>query len=384
MDADALDALLSAAVGPGGIPGAIGIVGDRDGVVYARPFGTIDVRTGAPLPLDAMLRIASLGKAVAAIAAMQLVEAGMLDLDTPVAEIFPEYDELMVVEGFDGDRPLLRRPRHRGTVRNLMTHTSGLTYAPFDANLLRYGEVTGVPMPVSGELRSFESPFVCEPGSRFAYGMSTDWTGRVIERLSGLPLEDCFRQRVLEPLGIRDMTFSPDAEQWTRVAPVHHVADDGSASVIDFEFPQEREFDPAGHGLYATAGAFERIQRVLLRGGELDGVRLLREETVQDMFANHIGELPLERMVSLLPQFSRDIVPPPGMKWGLDLMVTAEGRPGYRPTGSAGWIGTFNNYYWIDPVNGVTGALHASYLPLCEHRATDLFDAFERAVYDAL
>lgn len=383
MDLDALDGLLAAGVA-NGIPGVIGIVGDREGAVYAKAFGTVDVRTGAPMPMDAMLRIASLGKSVAAIATMQLVEQGALDLDTPVAEIFPEYDELMVVEGFDGERPVLRRPRHRGTVRNLMTHTSGLTYAPFDANLLRYGEVTGVPMPVSGLLVSFESPFVCEPGSRFAYGMSTDWTGRVIERLSGMPIEQVFRQRILEPLGIRDMTFSPDAEQWTRVAPVHAVGEDGSAAVIDFEFPQEREFDPAGHGLYATAGAFERIQRVLLRGGELDGVRLLREDTVRDMFSNHIGELELERMVSLMPAFSGDIVAPPGMKWGLDLMVTAEGRPGYRPTGSAGWIGTFNNYYWIDPVNGVTGALHMSYLPLCEQRAVDLFDAFERAVYAGL
>ena len=336
MDTDGLDGLLAAGVA-NGVPGVIGIVGDRDGVVYAKAFGTVDARTGAPMPLDAMLRIASLGKSVAAIATLQLVEQGALDLDTPVAEIFPEYDELMVVEGFDGDRPLLRRPEHRGTVRNLMTHTSGLTYAPFDANLLRYGEVTGVPMPVSGLLTSFQSPFVCEPGSRFAYGMSTDWTGRVIERLSGMPLEDVFRQRVLEPLGIRDMTFTPDAEQWTRVAPVHAVGEDGSAVVIDFEFPREREFDPAGHGLYATAGAFERIQRVLLRGGELDGVRLLREDTVRDMFSNHIGDLAIERMVSLMPSFSCDIVAPPGMKWGLDLMVTEEGRPGTaRPAAPAG------------------------------------------------
>jgi len=383
VNTDRLDALLGAAVAGGGIPGAIGIVGDRDGVVYAKAFGTVDVRTGAPMPMDAILRIASLSKAVASIATMQLRERGLLDLDTPVAEIFPEYDDVMVLEGFDGDEPRLRRPRHRGTVRNLLTHTSGLTYAPFEANLLRYGEVTGVPMPVSGQLVAFQSPFVCEPGSRFAYGMSTDWTGRVIEEVSGQSLESYLREHVCDPLGIRDMTFTPSAEQWSRVAPVHQVAEDGSAEVIDFEFPAEREFDPAGHGLYATALDYLKIQRVLLRGGELDGVRLLRPETVHDMFSNHIGALELLPITSSIPAFSCDVDFPPGVKWGLDLMVTETGRPGRRPAGSAGWCGTFNSFYWIDPVNGVTGALHTQYLPFYDRRAVDLFDALEAAVYAA-
>src|SRR5260221_10742997 len=105
-------------------------------------------------------------------------------------------------------------------------------------------------MPVSGLLSAFRSPFVHEPGSRFAYGMSTDWTGRLIEHVSGLPLEQYFRRKICDPLAVEDMTFSPTPEQWGRVAPVHLVADDGKAQAIDFEFPTEREFDPAGHGLY--------------------------------------------------------------------------------------------------------------------------------------
>jgi methyl acetate hydrolase len=381
MRTNELDDLLTNAVTHGGIPGAIAIVGDRDGVVYAGAFGTVDVRTGAPMPLDAILRIASLSKAVAAIAAMQLREQGVLDLDTPVGEILPEFDEVMVLEGFEGDRPILRRPHTRGTVRHLLTQTSGLTYDAFDAGLLRYGEVTGVPMPVTGELRAFASPFIAEPGSRFAYGMSTDWTGRVIETLSGLPLEAYFRRHILDPLDIRDMTFSPTAEQWERVAPVHLVADDDSAAVIDFEFPTEREFDPAGHGLYATALDYLKIQRVLLGGGEADGVRLLAPETVADMSRNQIGDLTIAPMISARPDFSRDVHLPPGVKWGLDLLVTETGRPGMRPAGSTGWCGTFNSFYWIDPVNGITGALHTQYLPFYDARAVDLFDELERAVY---
>ncbi|MFN8224768.1 MAG: serine hydrolase domain-containing protein [Gaiellales bacterium] len=376
-----LDNLFTTATGTGGVPGVIAALADRDGTRYMRSFGTVDVRTGAPMPDDAVLRIASLSKAVAAIAALQLIEQGRLALDTPVGEILPAFDDVKVLEGFDGDRPLLHPPAIRPTVRHLMTHTSGLTYDAFNADLLRYAEVTGVPMPVTGQLIAFGSPMVCEPGSRFAYGMSTDWTGRVIEAVSGLSLEEYFRRHISDPLGITDLTFSPTAEQWRRVAPVHLIAADGSAQVIDFELPTEREFDPAGHGLYATAGDYLKIQRLLLRGGELDGARLLQERTVREMFTNQIGELVPGRHVSARPEFSRDLQFRPGSKWGLDIMVTETPVPGLRPAGSGGWCGTFNNFYWIDPVTGITGALHASYLPLCDERVVDLFETFERTVY---
>src|SRR5262249_15994784 len=161
---------------------------------------------------------------------------------------------------------------------------------------------------------------------------------------SGLPLEEYFRRHIREPLGIADLTFSPSPEQWRRVTPVHLVADDGTARVIDFEFPTEREFDPAGHGLYATALDYLPIQRLLLRGGELGGVRLLGPKTGADMFSNHIGGLTIEPIVSARPDFSRDVAFPSGVKWGLDVMVTEEARPGYRPAGSAGWCGTFNSF----------------------------------------
>jgi methyl acetate hydrolase len=385
-DFSAIDALLERACETRSVPGTVAIVGDRDGVAFERAYGSADLERDIALQEDAIFRVASLTKAVVAIAVLQLVERNELDLDTPVGDIIPSFDEVKVLEGFDGDTPRLRAPRRRATVRNLMTHTSGVTYDAFQQDLLRYGTVTGVPMPSSGLLSSFASPMVVDPGERFTYGMSTDWTGQVLEALTGKPLAEIVRERVTGPLGLDDIAFTLDPQQTRRLAPVQLRTGEGSFEVIDFEWPADPEFHSAGHGLYATAGDYMVVQRLFLRGGEIDGVQLLEPETVALMTTDELAKLGIriERLVSARPDFSYDLVPRPNVSWGLDIEIATADTRGLRPAGSFGWCGTFNNYYWIDPKNGLAAALHMSYLPLFDPAATELYEQFERAVYAGL
>jgi CubicO group peptidase (beta-lactamase class C family) len=154
-------------------------------------------------------------------------------------------------------------------------------------------------------------------------------------------------------------------------------------NVIEFEFPAEREFESAGHGLYASAGDYLTIQRVLLGQGEVDGVRLLRPETVELLGRDHLAPIPIETHASSRPEFSRDMDLGGGLSFGLDISITTERRPGLRRVGSLGWCGTFNSYYWVDPDAGVTGAVHMQYLPFYDEQAVALAETFERAVYAA-
>jgi CubicO group peptidase (beta-lactamase class C family) len=241
-------------------------------------------------------------------------------------------------------------------------------------------------MPSSGLLASFKSPMVVDPGERFTYGMSTDWTGRVLEVITGKPLADIVRERVTGPLGLDDVVFTLNPEQTGRLAPVHLRRDERSFKVIDFEWPAEPEFHSAGHGLYATAAQYMVVQQLLLRRGELDGVRLLEPETVSMMTSDVLAKLGIgiERLVSARPDFSYDLVPRANVSWGLDIEITTADTPGLRAAGSFGWCGTFNNYYWIDPRNGIAAGLHMSYLPLFDPAAMDLYERFERALYAAL
>ena len=207
------------------MPGAVGIVADADGTRHLGAHGTRGA--GMPMAADTIFRIASLTKAVVAIAVLACVERGELDLDTPVRDIIAAFDNVMVLEGFDGDRPRLRLPRRQATVRHLLTDTSGLTYDAFSADLLRYGELSGVPMPSSGLRACFATPLLFDPGERFAYGMSTDWTGQVLEALTGVPLADHLRATVAEPLGLRDLAFTLGPDQRRRLAGVSCVSPTG-------------------------------------------------------------------------------------------------------------------------------------------------------------
>lgn len=386
MDFTAVDALLTDACGQLAVPGAIAVIADRNGTAFERAYGWADVEQRTALPRNAIFRVASLTKAVVAIAALQLVERGQLDLDIPVGDILPSFDEVQVLDGFDGDAPRLRTPKRRATVRNLMTHTSGLTYDAFAADLVRYGSATGVPMPSSGLMASFRSPMVVDPGERFTYGMSTDWTGQVLEAITGSALAEIVRDRVTVPLGLDDVAFNLNAEQTSRLAPVHLREGERSFKVIDFEWPADPEFHSAGHGLYATAADYMAVQRLLLRGGELNGVRLLEPATIAMMTGDELIKqgIRMERLVSARPEFSYDLVPRANVSWGLDIEIATADTPGLRSAGSFGWCGTFNNYYWIDPTNGIAAALHMSYLPLFDPAAMQLYERFERAVYAAL
>ncbi|GGL94802.1 1,4-butanediol diacrylate esterase [Nakamurella endophytica] len=379
MNAERIDRVLSAAVAAGAAPGAVAVVADRDGPVYTGSVGVADPATGRTMEPDALFRIASMTKMVNAVAVLQLCERGALELDSPVADLIPDFDRIQVLDGWDGDRPRLRRPAVRATVRHLLTHTSGLTYDVLHPELYRYIVTTGRPMPSSGLRRSLDTPMVTDPGSEWNYGMSTDWTGQVVEAASGQPLDDYYRDHIFAPLGLRDITFRPDQEQRRRLVPVAERTPDGFTRTA-FEFPAEPEFLSAGHGLYATAGDYLAIQRALLAGGHL-GATLLSPESVAAMFRPQLGAIAVRDMRSQVAAFSADMHLPPGASWGLDVLVTTAATPGLRSTGSVGWWGTFNTFYWIDPAAGLCAALYLQTLPFCDPAALALAENFERAVY---
>src|SRR4051812_10040285 len=181
----ALDGLLDHAVQRGAVPGVVALSGDRDGTLYDGAAGT---------PLDTVFALASMTKAMVSVGALQLIERGRLELEQRVADVLPAFGELQVLEGFDGDEPILRPPASQATIRQLMTHTSGVSYFFSNADLRRYHELTGTPDVTSGLLAALDVPLVWDPGARWEYGMSTDWLGRVIEEVAGADLDEHLRE----------------------------------------------------------------------------------------------------------------------------------------------------------------------------------------------
>jgi CubicO group peptidase (beta-lactamase class C family) len=375
----------SAAVRDGRVPQLMVVAADRDGVLLEVAVGPRAVDEPGPLTGDAVFRIASMTKVVTSVAAVQLVERGYLALDDPVARHLPEFARLPVLTGFDAaGGPVLRAPVRQATVRQLLTHTAGLGYWFFDDDLVRWHRSSGTPPVISGRMASFTAPLVADPGVRFDYGTATDWLGRVVERVSGRSLAQYLFDEVTGPLGMVDTTFRPTVAQRARLVPVHRRDADGAWRATGIDWPTAADFFPGGHGLYSTAGDFLRFQRALLRGGELDGVRILGEAGVTDMFTDHLGGLGFPaRIASAHPASAADLVLGPGLTWGLGLLLTTVDTPDGAAAGSGSWYGIHNTHFWVDRTRGFTAAVYAQTLPFADPATFSVLTQVSRALHAA-
>jgi methyl acetate hydrolase len=380
-----IDEVLQNAVARGDVPGVVAMAAGDDGPIYEGAAGVREVGADDPITPDTMLRIASMTKMVTTVSALQLVEQGKLDLDAPVETYRPEFAELQVLEGFDGDTPKLRPPAGKATVRQLANHTSGLSYWFWNKDIDRYEQVTGVPNVLPGSMDAFKAPLVADPGTTYEYGINTDWLGLVVEAVSGQSLADYIDEHIAGPLGMTNTTRLMSAEQRANSTPIHVRGEDGKWMATDIDWAQEPEFWGGGHFLYSTPRDYLRFQRMLLGGGTLEGVQILKPATVEDAFRNHIGELFFPPHVETAhPELSADADLGPGLKFGLGLLVNETRTPGMRAAGSGAWAGLFNTHFWVDPKSRVTGSIFSQALPFIDPPILQMYVDFEAALYASL
>src|SRR5258706_1756851 len=264
----AIDEAMRGAVARKEVAGLVVMAADRKGIIYQGAFGVADIAEARPLKLDALFRIASMTKAVPSTAAMQLVEQGRFAIEDPVEKYLPEFAKLSVFESFDGATGAYRlRPATKAmTVRHLLTHTSGLGYAFTNPTVRDFKPHAGEEYPVG--------PLVFEPGEGWLYSTSTDWVGRLVEKVSGQSLEDYFRQHIFTPLGMADTFYFVPQDKEARLVTVNRRIADGSI-VKESVQPPTSGFTPiGGGGLSSTAYDYLRFTRALLNGGDLDGARI--------------------------------------------------------------------------------------------------------------
>jgi methyl acetate hydrolase len=377
----ALDASLKGAVERKDIPGVVALVTDKKGVIYEGAFGVADVGTGRALKTDALFRIASMTKPITSVALMQLVEQGKIALDDPAEKYLPELKNPQVVESFDaktGDYKL--RPASKpATVRNFLTHTSGLAY-PFTSAIYRDFK------PKAGEVYAFGGPMLFDPGERWHYSTSTDVVGRLVEVVSGQKLEDYFHDHIFVPLKMNDTSYNvPEAKGPRLVAQQQRDGAKMDGPVV-LQIPPLVGLTIAnpigGGGLASTADDYGRFMRMVLNGGELDGARVLKAETIKLMEQNQIGAVSVPALKSALPRSADFTFIADGRdKWGLGFLITVDQLPGMRSPGSLSWGGINNTYFWIDPARGIAGTIMMQYLPFADAKALAAYRAFELGAY---
>lgn len=363
------------------LPGVVGMIVDRDGVRFSSALGVTDTESNRPVAEDTPFQIASMTKALATLAAMQLVEAGRLDLDAPIGDLVPDLANAQVLTGFDADgKPQLRPAARPVTLRHLLTHTAGLGYFFIHPEVLQYFSAVGMPAP--GSLDSIRMPLMFDPGERWEYSVGIDWAGLAVEAATGEKLGDYMAEHVFAPLG---MTGTGFYDALPEGAAQVHVRDESGGLKVQPMFLGGGEYHNAGGGLIGTAPDYARFVRAMLRGGELDGKRVLREETVAEMARNQVGPLRAGAMGTSMPHLAQpyDTFPDQHTGWGLGFLINPEQGPNGRAPGSLAWAGIFNSYYWIDPQSGVGGVMMSQLSPFGDPGALATFGALEQMAYAA-
>ena len=375
---------LAEAVADGRIAGAVALTVDRDGVTYAHAAGRRAIGGDAAMDAGTIFWIASMTKAVASVAALQLVEQGKLSLDGDLSELLPDLKDLQVLEGIDAaGAPKLRPARGAVTLRQLLTHTSGFGYGFTSAELAAYAQTPGAANPNSGTRAGHRQPLLFDPGQGWVYGIGIDWVGIAVEAAGGQRLDAWLAEHLFAPLDMTDTGFALNAEQETRKAGMHARGPDGKLSPMAFGMPANPEVLSGGGGLSSTAGDYGRFLRMLLNGGELQGARVLSEACVAALGQVQTGDRRAGTWTSAMPALSRDIDLYPGMHtgWGLATMITPEASPHGRSAGSLAWAGLGNTYYWADPAAGKAGVLLTQLLPFGDPEVLALFAKLERGAY---
>ncbi|MEE4177127.1 MAG: serine hydrolase domain-containing protein [Bacteroides sp.] len=335
----------------------------REGQYYSQSFGHAVWSEEAALTADHIFRIASMTKALTSVAVLQLWEQGKVDLDAMVASFIPGIDSIPILTD-EGNLVAASRPI---TLRNLLTHTSGFSYAMFDQRLANFVRPDNWPHP--------DYPRVAEPGEQWIYSTSTDWAGKVVEAVSGLDLEAYLREHITGPLGMDHTWFNvPDSLQHLIVS-IGTRLEEPSDTFREYpgRVPREpvKEYSGGG-GLFSSLNDYLKFLACILNEGELGGKRILNEATVDLMFRD---ELP--GVLNLDPEEMADNSRMAhSLSWAIQLVDNDFGRK----AGSAYWSGYFNTYYSIDRHSGVAVVVMANYLPFLEPGILGLYKTFESLV----
>lgn len=381
-----IDSTLQRFVDTKSVAGVSALVWEKGSEAYYNAFGMADREAQRPMQRDALVQIFSMTKPVVGVALMTLWEAGKFQLDDPVSKYAPEFANLMVYAGKDASgKPILEAPRRALTIRDLTRHTSGFATGGGDPGV---GPLFAAadPMNRNNTLVQMAAklgtvPLMFHPGEKWSYGVSVDVQAFLVERISGEKYEDYVTSHVLAPLGMRSTRYFVPESDRGRLAAAYQRGANGAISRIPdanaLSFNTNRwPLTPGGYGLTSSLDDYMRFARMLVNEGALDGVRILKPETVRLMSTSQLSESVTDR--SFLPSKGQ-------VGFGIDFAVRvrppANAAENNGVVGEFFWDGLASTLFWVDPVNQLTAVFFVQLLPFDPIK---LHKSFRDAVYGSL
>ncbi|MCY4358877.1 MAG: serine hydrolase [Gammaproteobacteria bacterium] len=358
------------------IAGAVSLVARQGQVAHLSAVGWKFREQNIPMSTDTIFNLMSMTKPVVSTALMMLFEEGHFRLDDPIANWIPEYADHKVLENdSESSREILEaRPV---TIRNVLTHTSGLTLDPRNKGLtdeqMAWVTNNGQPFATLSErvARAAAIPAAFHPGDEWQYGSSTDYVAVLVEKISGQSLDQFLAERIFEPLGMTDTHYQIPQNKLDRVAAVYMLVEDSPSELLSSPVinPATNYF-PGVAGLHGTAADYFRFAQMILNGGELNGVRLLGSKTVELMTSNHTGD-------------KNVYIRGPGYGFGLGFGVLEDPSKSFdvMSSGSYGWGGAYGTLYWADPQEKLIGLM---FIQLAGHTPLNIRQRFTNVVTQSI
>jgi CubicO group peptidase (beta-lactamase class C family) len=390
---DRIPALLKEAVERKQIAGGVALVARQGKVTQVSTAGLQDIENKTPMTDGTIFRIASMSKPITSVAVMQLVEDGKLKLTDTLSNYVPDFKDMKVaVPSQDGKSFETVKADREITIHDLLTHSSGITYRIMSKpHVGKLYEEAGVcdglvesPVSLADNARKIAKlPLVCQPGSAWEYGLNTDVLGHVVELVSGKSLEEFMRERIFTPLKMNDTCFNLAKDKHSRLASLYTIQEDkslrkvGEKAVTTGPFVYsgtvpmhaDNKYFSGGAGLVSTAGDYFRFGQMMMNGGELNGARVLKAETVAAMTKNQLGKIRVGPENALM-----------GYGFGV---LSEEGKKGQSDPAGVGtfsWGGAYGTYFWVDPKNELVAVIMGQVLPPDFTLSTE----FKKAVYAAM
>lgn len=351
----AIPAALQPVVDAGDLSGFVTLLWRKGEIAQVNALGWRDVSAKTPMTRDTLFRIASMTKPITSVAALMLMEEGKLRLDDPITKWMPEFSDMRVLKSATGPLEDTVPAAREITVEDLMTHRAGLAYGFTSIGPIAHAHEKALGSPLGGHLTTDQwlaalgsLPLSYQPGERFHYSHATDVLGFLVGRVAGTTYRDFMIERILKPLGMNDTDFWCPPEKRDRMAKLYRI-DPKTDQLQDVSFPHSPappEFCGGGGGLISTADDYLRFARMMLAGGELDGVRYLKPETVAMMTSNRLT--PEQRQIPFMgiPFWL-------GQGFGLGVSVITDPDKqawmGAGSKGSFGWPGAFGTWWQADP-----------------------------------
>ena len=366
--------LLSRYIQPEKIAGCLTLISRHGETAHLSAMGSMDRERNKPMATDTIFRFYSMTKPITSVALMQLHEQGMFQLTDPVSRFIPQWRDLQVMTG--GDWPNFEtRPADRPmSMRDVLSHQSGLTYGFMEGQLERAYNKADVYQAGTMEGRDLQSmidrlaelPLKFSPGDNWNYGVSTDVCGYLVETISGQRFDEYLQEYIFDPLGMEDTGFDVPAEKIDRFAANYERGPDRQLRLLDdpatSNYAEPQTFFSGGGGLVSTAHDYHRFCQMLLNGGELDGARLLGPKTIELMTMNHLpdGQDLSERALGSFSETAND-----GVGFGLGFAMIVD-IPRTQNVGSLGeyyWGGAASTIFWIDPVEDMIVIFLTQFMP---------------------